>query len=62
MPGYRLFLMNPASGHIDQAREFFADDDVAAVATAQRSQVDAPMELWLEGRKIKRWEAEAPVD
>ena len=56
MPGYRLFLMNSSSGHIDQVREIFAADDVAAISTAEQSRDDAPMELWFESRKLRRWE------
>jgi hypothetical protein len=54
--GYHLYFMDRYSGHIDHRRDFLAEDDSAAVATAQGWYGGAPMELWLGGRKIKRWE------
>jgi hypothetical protein len=56
--GYRLFFMDRFSGHIDQAREFEAGDDLAAVGIAEGWRSTYPMELWSLDRKVKRWEAQ----
>ena len=58
MAGYRLYFMDRYSGHIEHRREFFADDDAAAVATAESWSTGQPMELWEGDHKLKRWEAE----
>ena len=60
MDGYRLYLMDRFSGHIDHRRDFLADSEAAAIAIAERWYDGNPMELWLAGRKLKRWEA-APL-
>ncbi|HEY6048777.1 MAG TPA: hypothetical protein VIV07_07005 [Sphingomicrobium sp.] len=57
---YRLYFMDPFSGHIDHFREFEAEDDAAAMAIAQRWHDGRPMELWNRHRKLKRWN-EVPV-
>ena len=64
MDGYRLYFMDRFSGHIDHRREFLAESDPAAIAIAESWSEGGPMELWLAGRKLKRWEAEpiAPQD
>jgi hypothetical protein len=56
MEGYRLYFMDRYSGHIDHRRDFVADDDAAAIAVAEGWYDGSPMELWLRGRKLKRWE------
>ena len=61
MAGYRLYFMDRYSGHIEHRREFFADDDAAAVAVAERWGTGQPMELWEGGRKLRRWEEAAAV-
>jgi hypothetical protein len=58
MAGYRLYFMNRFTGHIDHCREFFADDDAAAIGIAQEWGTGQPMELWEGEHKLKRWEAE----
>jgi hypothetical protein len=58
MDGYRLYFMDRFSGHIDHRRDFLADSDSMAIEIAQRWYEGVPMELWLAGRKLKRWEAE----
>ncbi len=65
MPHYRLYLLNPHSGHIDGVEEFHSADDVEAIClTGQRGR-DVPAELWCLGRKIARFdgtpEGAAPV-
>jgi hypothetical protein len=57
---YRLYFMDRFSGHIDHVREFEAEDDVRALATAERWSTGQPMELWNRQRKIKRWSEEIP--
>lgn len=58
MAGYRLYFMDRFSGHIDNRREFIADDDSQALAIAHGWHDGGPMELWSGDRKLKRWEAE----
>jgi hypothetical protein len=58
MSGYRLYFMDRFTGHIEHRREFFADDDAAAVAVAESWGTGQPMELWEGDHKLKRWEAE----
>ncbi len=42
MAGYRLYFMDRFSGHIDNSREFVADDDSQALGSrTARSIVDA---------------------
>jgi hypothetical protein len=60
LAGYRLYFMNRFSGHIEHRREFFADDDVAALAQAMEWDSGQPMELWQGEHKLKRWDG-APV-
>ena len=64
MQGYRLYFMDRFSGHIDHRRDFLADSESAAIDIAQGWYDGGPMELWLAGRKLKRWEAQpvAPVE
>ena len=56
MEVYRLYFMDRFSGHIDHRRDFLASDDGHAVEIAQTWYAGEPMELWLGGRKLKRWE------
>jgi hypothetical protein len=58
MAGYRLYFMDRFTGHIDHRREFFADDDVSAIAVAESWGTGQPMELWEGEHKLKRWEPE----
>jgi hypothetical protein len=57
MEGYRLYFMDRFSGHIDHRRDFLAETDSAALATAENWYDGNPMELWAGARKLKRWEA-----
>ena len=61
MEGYRLYFMDRFSGHIDHRRDFLASDDSHAVEIAQTWYDGNPMELWLSGRKLKRWEEQPPT-
>jgi len=56
---YRLYFMDAFSGHIEQFREFEAEDDAAALAVAEGWRSAQPMELWNRERKLMRWEAPA---
>ena len=64
MVGYRLYFLDRFSGHIDHRRDFLAAGDAHAIEIAQTWYSGSPMELWLAGRKLKRWEAEpiAPLE
>jgi hypothetical protein len=58
MAGYRLYFMDRHNGHIDHRREFFAEDDAEALAIASGWDTGQPMELWLDSRKLKRWDSQ----
>ena len=60
MPHYRLYFLNPHSGHIDWAEEIEASDDVEAVAIVRDVPRKAGVELWQEGRRVLR--LEKPLD
>ena len=60
MAYYRLYFMNPRSGHIDRFESIEAEGDAAAVAAADAHQGRQPMELWCGGRKVARFEAVIP--
>ena len=60
MPSYRLYHMDPFSGHIERAEELPASDDVAAVHGLRQREADHPRELWRAGRKVARIEALPP--
>lgn len=52
MPYYRLYHLDPFTGHINRAEEIFAADDVAAMYDAQQRRCDHPLELWERSRKV----------
>jgi hypothetical protein len=52
MPDYRLYLMNPHSGHIEGVEEFHSGDDVEAILLVQGRQRNVPVELWCGARKV----------
>lgn len=54
---YRLYFMDPRSGHIAAFESLEADDDDAAVAAAEKHLGWQPLELWCQGRKVQRFEA-----
>lgn len=56
MPAYRLYLLNPHSGHIDDFEDFHSGDDVEAVLLVQNRERTAPMELWRDGTKVVRFD------
>lgn len=57
MPGYRLYLLDPFSGHIDGVEEFHSSDDVEAVCLIAQRQITVPMELWCGDRKVSHFDA-----
>lgn len=59
---YRLYFFDRFSGHIDQFREFEADDDAAAVDLAAGWADGRAMELWNRERRLKRWEVARSPD
>ena len=54
---YRLYLMNPVSGHIEGVEEFEAPDDGQAFNQSFAFRGERPIELWCESRKVGRVEA-----
>lgn len=52
MPYYRLYSLNPSSGHIDRVEEIDAANDGAAVALVTDREHGVAVELWQEGRKL----------
>jgi hypothetical protein len=56
MPVFRLLYFGGRSGGISGSEEFHAPSDEEAVLFARGRQNGHPVELWHEGRKIKRWE------
>jgi hypothetical protein len=59
---YRLYFFDGFNGHIDQFREFEAEDDTAAVALAEQWSSGGPMELWHRERRLKRWDGTRSPD
>jgi hypothetical protein len=56
MPEYRLYRLDPDTGHVIGADEMHAPDDVSAVYEAQHRGYDIPVELWQGGRKVSQIE------
>ena len=57
MPGYRLYLLDTFSGHINAVEEIHSADDLGAIALVTEHKRDVPSELWCGGRKICRFDA-----
>jgi hypothetical protein len=57
MPGYRLYLLDTYSGHINGVEEIHSADDLGAIALATERPRDVPAELWCGSRKICRFDA-----
>ena len=57
MPGYRLYLLNSFSGHIDGVEDIHSADDLGAIALVTEQVRAQPAELWCGGRKICRFDA-----
>ena len=58
MPDYRLYRMNPHTGHIEGVEEFDAADDLDAILFVQDRPRRLPAELWCGGRKLLRLDAQ----
>jgi hypothetical protein len=56
MPDYRLYLLNPYSGHIDGVDEFHSADDVEAICLINQQSRNVPTELWRGGSKVARFD------
>lgn len=56
MPDYRLYLLDPHSGHIDGVEQFHTADDVEAICLVQDRRDTIPTELWCAGRKVARFD------
>ncbi|MGQ0587941.1 MAG: hypothetical protein ACT4N8_00235 [Sphingosinicella sp.] len=52
MPDYRLYLLNPFSGHIDGVEQVSASDDIEAICLVQNGGRKVPVELWRGGVKV----------
>ena len=57
MPFYRLYKLNPQSGHIDSAEEMHAADDVAIIHHIQLRAWPVDVEIWQGSRKVARIDA-----
>jgi hypothetical protein len=50
---YRLYVLSAPDGRFIGFEEIQADDDVAAVRSAERFAGDRPLELWCGSRKVR---------
>jgi hypothetical protein len=57
MPDYRLYLLNPHTGHIDGVDQFHSADDVEAICLTNQQSRDVPAELWCGSYKVARFDA-----
>ena len=58
MAYYRLYFIDPHSGHIAAFEEIEADSDDEAVAATERYRGWQPLELWCGGKEVHRVEAD----
>ena len=56
MPDYRLYRLDPHSGHFTGVEEISADDDVEAICLTNLRLVEEPAELWRGGHKVARFD------
>jgi hypothetical protein len=56
LPYYRLYHLNPKTGHIDRFNGFEVEDDGAAVILAEKMLEAHPLELWQQHRKVQRFD------
>jgi hypothetical protein len=54
MASYRLYFMDPQSGHIEHFDEFAAANDTAAIDYTLQQELMRPIELWCRHRKVCR--------
>jgi hypothetical protein len=57
MPNYRLYRLDPHSGHFIGVEEIHAADDVSAIHEIQQRSYGNSVELWDGGRKVTRIDA-----
>jgi hypothetical protein len=57
VPDYRLYLLDPHSGHIDSVEMFHSGDDVEAICLVDHRVGPVPSELWCGARKVCRFDA-----
>lgn len=57
MANFKLYLMDWASGHIEETRTIQAEDDIKAMALAAELP-HRPMEVWRGQTKVHRFERE----
>jgi len=62
MPHYRLYRLNPHSGHFDGVEQFHSADDGEAICLIQQRDSEVPLELWSGGRKVSRFDASYTPD
>jgi hypothetical protein len=60
MVSYRLYFMD-FEGHIQSARELECPADHLAIRLAEEEADGRPMELWQQGRVVKKFEASSRV-
>ena len=61
MPDYRLYLLDPHSGHINGVDPFHSADDVEAICLITQRAYNVPTELWSYGRKVARFDAKSEM-
>jgi len=61
LPEYRLYVLNSHSGHIDRAETFVAGDDIEAISQIQARAGREPLELWRDGRKVRRFDGRPDI-
>lgn len=57
MPAYRLYHLDPFSGHITGVEELHAGSDIELVHALENRPRTGPMELWQAHRKVRRFDA-----
>ena len=60
MPHYRLYCMS--DGRIFRCEEFDADNDAGAIRKARELRGRTAAELWMDTRKVLRFEQCTPAD
>ena len=53
---YRLYLLDPVTGHIAGAETIYSADDIGAICLVQERVSDEPLELWCGQRKVRRFD------
>ena len=61
MAYYRLYFFGGGSGPAFDFHDFEVADEAAAIAAAGKIHRIGAMELWCEGRMVRRWEKAGAV-